>query len=334
MTLGVFVTSTVAWFDISNNLIVNNLELGFSDDKGVQVSFSADGKKYSLADPTVLEKEVGYESSKPLIPVTSAYQSDWLNDKAVFGETMPVLHLGPVDGNSVTKSGYLQFPVYFTSAQDGYIYLDSATILKANDEENAKSAKKFHLSESDLKNIEKCARVSFYSQDFGFQIFEPNVNTPSKTLFGGRLDINPFDGFYDYNASAKREIMYGEYNSDSAILYYGLASTENTGYDGTLTCFNSGTKAGISPLDLEKSIQDGGLKIVQENAHSLSEMVPPEDGQSVGLPITYCYAGEPKEIILTIYVEGWDFDTVAAVIQSSFNFDLVFNAVYMPKISK
>jgi hypothetical protein len=52
------------------------------------------------------------------------------------------------------------------------------------------------------------------------------------------------------------------------------------------------------------------------------------------MPITYCYAGEPKEIILTIYVEGWDFDTVTAIVQASFNLNLVFTAAYMPKISK
>lgn len=334
MTLGVFVTSTVAWFDISNNLIVNNLELGFSDkDKGVQVSFSAHGTKYSTAAKDILENETPYREKYPLVPVTSAYQSQWLNDSTVFDDTVPVLHVSPTD-NDVTTVGFIQFPVYFTTAQDGYIYLDSKTSLKANTEENAKSASKNKISQSVLDKIERCSRVSFYSDDCGFKIYEPNVLQSSNTAFAGRLDLNPFDTYYDYNSS-KEEILYGEYNKeDNPEIYHGLALSEDVPLVGDSDCFNAGTKAGVAPLDLETSISKGGLKIAHEKTYPLSEMTPPEDGQSLGNPITYCYMGEPKKVIMTVYVEGWDLDAVGAVVQASFNLNLVFTAAYMPKISK
>jgi hypothetical protein len=53
----------------------------------------------------------------------------------------------------------------------------------------------------------------------GYKIYEPNAEVGSTTLLGGRLDITPRDGYFDYG-SDKKELLYGEYNSD-ATLYYG-----------------------------------------------------------------------------------------------------------------
>jgi hypothetical protein len=334
MTLGVFVTSTVAWFDISNNLIVNNLSLSFSDDPGIKIAFSKDGQLYSDANQEVLKNEAGVNTSASLSVLTSAFQSEWLNDKTIFDDTMPILRSGPDLGNKIASSGFIQLPLYFVSSQDGYIYLDKTTTFSANDEANEKSARHYNVSQESLDKIEGCSRVSFYSEDYGFKIYEPNAKTPSKTLLGGRLDLNPFDGYFDYNSNSKREELFGEYNRDEATLFYGLATTEDSTFEGNNDCFHAATKAGIAPLDIETSIAKGDLKIAQETTHVLSELTAPEDGQSVGMPITYCYAWEPKKVIVTIYVEGWDFDTVTAIAQASFDFKLVFTAVYMPKIDK
>jgi hypothetical protein len=334
MTLGVFVTSTVAWFDISNNLIVNNLNLSFSDDPGIKIAFSEDGQQYSDANPDVLKKEAGFDSNEPLSALTSAYQSEWLNDKTVFEGTRPVLRSSPILGDEVATKGFIQLSLYFVSSQDGYVYLDKSTTFLANRETNGKAAKRLNVSSDSLNKIEGCSRVSFYSEDYGFKIFEPNATKSSGTYFGGRLDLNPFDGYFDYNSSTKREEMFGEYNKDEATLYYGLAISDDTKFEGDSDCFHASTKAGVKPLDIGTSVSKGGLKIAQETTHVLSELIPPEDGQSVGMPITYCYAWKPKNVIVTIYVEGWDFDTVTAIADSSFDFKLVFNAVYMPKIDK
>jgi hypothetical protein len=334
MTLCVFVTSTVAWFDISNNLIVNNLSLSFSDDKGIKVAFSDGGEEYSVADATVLEKETSYRSSDALYPVTSAFQSEWLNNQTVFADTTPILRAGPQDGNAKAEKGFIQLPLYFVTPQDGYIYLDASTSFLADQAENEKTARKLKLNLADLNKIQGCIRVSFYSDDFGFKIFEPNVSTSSQTLLGGRLDINPFDGYFDYSEKMKREMLFGDYNKDDdPTLFYGLATTEDTKPDGEVDCFHSGTKAGIAPLDIETSIKSGGLVITKEKTYPLSEMLAPSDGMPSGNPVTYCVAGEPHKVIVTIYAEGWDFDTVASIVSSSVSMNLSFTAMYAPKIS-
>jgi hypothetical protein len=330
LTIGVFTASTVAWFDISNNLVVNSLTIGTEDKSGVKISFSEDGSLYSNVTPSIFEENTGITNKMPLVPVTGTHQSDWLNEDTVFEETVPVLHVGPLS-DDVAGAGYYQFPMYFVLPDSGYVYLDKTTTIKANSDENEKTSRKLGIAESVLNQIEGCTRVSFYSDDCGYKIYEPNVDDSSKTYLGGRLDFAPFDGYYDFDSMTQSEKLYGEYTVDSD-LYYGVASSKDTGYSGELTCFNSGTKAGIRPLDIQRSIEKGGLKIKQEQTYSWRDLEPPTGVADVGNPITYCRIGDPKKVIVTIYCEGWDLDTVGSIIQSSLNMKLVFTAKYMPKI--
>jgi len=336
LTLGVFITSTVAWFDISNNLIVNSLTMTFGKDPDtVKIGFSEDGTFYSDVDSAILEREAGFAPNHAFHPVTSGFQSEWLSPSTPFEGTLPVLHTDPVEGNAVATSGFLQLPLYFETSEDAYIYLDTGTSFSANTDENLKAAKKLHLQPADLNQIAFCSRVSFYSQDYGFKIFEPNVTASSKTALGGRLDLKPFDGYFDYDKSTSSEVLFGDYNqSESPTLYYGSAPTEDTTYEGTNTCFNAATRAGIRPLDVATSESLGGLKITRETTYTLAELMAPEGGGrlGVGRPLAYCYAGVPKKVILTVYVEGWDLDTVQAVSASSFNMNIVFTALMMPKV--
>lgn len=336
LTVGVFVTSTIAWFDISNNLIVNNMTMTFGKDHdNVKIGFSEDGDFYSDVDSTILEREVGFKHDQAFFPLTSGFQNEWLTSSTPFEGTLPVLHTDPVEGNIVATKGFLQFPLYFKTSEDGYIYLDGATSFSANTDENLKAAKKLHLQPSDLNEIAFCSRASFYSEDYGFKIFEPNVSASSKTALGGRLDLQPFDGYFDYEKATDSEIMYGDYNrNDNPTLFYGVASTEDSLYEGANTCFNAATKAGIRPLDLAASANQGGLKIAQEMTFTLAELGAPAGGGrlGVGRPLAYCYAGQPKKVILTVYVEGWDLDTVQAVSAASFNMNIVFTALMMPKV--
>jgi len=336
LTLGVFVTSTVAWFDISNNLIVNNLTMAFGKDlEGIKIGFSEDGAFYTDVDSDILQREIGFEPSRAFFPVTSGFQSEWLTPSTTFEGTLPVLHTDPIEGNLVAHSGFLQFPLFFETSEDGYIYLDAGTSFTANTDENLKAAKKLHLQPLDLNQIAYCSRVSFFSEEYGFKIFEPNVPVSSHTALGGRLDLSPFDGYYDFDAETESEVIYGDYNrSDNPTLYYGPAATADTEYEGTNTCFNAATKEGIRPLDVTTSESLGGLKIATETTYTLAEMMAPEGGGrlGVGRPLVYCYAGQPKKVLLTIYVEGWDYDTVQAVSASSFNMNIVFTALMMPKV--
>lgn len=337
LTLGVFVTSTVAWFDISNNLVVNTMSLSLGDPDSVQVAFSEDGEYYSELTSDLLEANTAYKKSDAIQPVTSSYQSEWLNSETNFADAVPLFKRGP-DSDRQADYGYIQLDLYLKTQYNGYVYLDDTSYVKANMTANAKTAKNENLSEADLNNVPDCMRISFYTEEYGFKIYEPNVSEPSQTRFGGRIDYAPETGYFDYyqDPSNKEyyETFFGEYNkADNPTLYYGPVSDSDSLVTGTVTGFNASTKAGVHPLDVAKSESDGGLKIATEKTYVMSELVAPATGKGVGLPLLYCYADEPKRIVISIYCEGWDLDAVKAVSKASFDMSVVLTAtIDQPKM--
>jgi hypothetical protein len=330
LTMGAFVTSTVAFFDISNNLVVNNLAMAFADEGGIKVAFSEDGEYYSDVGSDLLEANTSYDHAKSLLPVTSSFESQWLNSSTVFDETVPRFHLNPVDDSVATK-GFIQFPLFVKTKRDGYVYLDDATTVTPNEAANRKAAAKYGVSKAALDTIANCVRVSFYTEEYGYQIYEPNVAKPSDTALAGRLDYSPVDSYYDHEldeaSNADREIIYGDYNSsDNPTLFYRPASEEDSKLIGTRSCFNASTKAGVSALDIERSVSEGGLIIAHEKTLTLADLDQPASNEGVGHPLLYCRADEPQRMVLSVYVEGWDLDCIEAVNESSFDMSIVLTA--------
>lgn len=334
LTLGVFVTSTVAWFDISNNLVVNTMSLSLGDPDSVQVAFSKDGQYYSKVTQDILEANTTYKKSDPLQAVTSAFQSEWLNDGTKFDDTVPLFKRNP---NSTMDAfgGYIQLDLYVKTAFDGYLYLDDSTYVRANQSANEKTARQKELSQDELDSAAKSMRYSFYTEEYGLTIFEPGALTPSETAFGGRIDYYPMEGYYDYATESNGESyerFFGEYNSaDNPTFIYGDAAAEDSPVNGIPSCFTASTKAGVRPLDLSRSISEGGLKIATEKSYVLSDLVPPKSG--LGHPLLYCYADEPKRIVISIYCEGWDLDSIESVGYASFDMSVVLTAtIDQPKM--
>jgi hypothetical protein len=237
---------------------------------------------------------------------------------------VPEFRKGPYD-DSVAEGGYFQFEFYVKTNRDAYVYLSPDTTLLSDHDRNESIARQKHLDAAELDHLSKCARVSFYSEEYGYTIFEPNVEESSHTPFAGRLDLNPTDGYYDNDG--EKETMFGEYNRDEATLYYDEEARVSD-ITGEASCFNAKTADGVAALDVPKSIKEGNLKIATEKTYSLSELTPDEEGQSLKHPLLYAPLNEPTRLVVTVYVEGWDYDTISSVASGYFNLDLKFSAFF------
>jgi hypothetical protein len=325
LTLSAFVTTTLTWFDISDNLIVNNMSFHFDDDDTFKIGLKkSDTIDYfqKLDSATLASYVPTYSQETPLATVTSAFQEDWLSSIQDPTTAEPLFLAGPTS-RALAEGGFYQFDFYFLSSHDAYIYLDQATSLNAAKSENLKIAERKNLNAEKLNRIEHCARISFYNAEMGYKIYEPNAETASTTLLGGRLDIAPRDGYFDYG-SDKKELIYGDYNQD-ATLYYGDAAAVSS-IEGEDSCFNALTSEGVQALDIDKSEKEGGLQIKREETYLLSDLIHDPDSNELGHPLAYAPMGVPTKVVVSVYIEGWDLDTIESVASASFNLSINFSA--------
>jgi hypothetical protein len=324
-TLSVSVVSTLAWFDISNNLILNNLDIEFAKNEKFELGLKKGNEITYFNDVTsdiLSEYNEAYKNNEALATVSSSYENKWLNDLTDKATALPQFRAEPYD-EKTAEGGYFQFEFYVRTNRDAYVYLAPDTTLTSDHAMNENIARKYRLNADNLDHISKCARVSFYSEEYGYTIYEPNVTESSHTPFAGRLDLYPTDGFFD-NDGAK-EAMYGEYNRDSATLYYDEEARVND-ITGEASCFNAKTADGVAPLDIPKSVKEGNLQIKTEETYPLSALTPDEEGQDLRHPLLYCPLNEPVRLVVSVYVEGWDYDTISSVASGYFNLDLKFSA--------
>ena len=220
-----------------------------------------------------------------------------------------------------------------------YLFLDrDETYTKALHEKNQEYADAYNekaddskkIDVKDLDNVVNATRVSFFSKD-GFSIYEPNALSSSHTTFGGILDATTKDGYYDYDEN-NREIVYGEYDANTTLVYDSPEETDSS-LKGKATCFNAIHKAGVERFNLEKS-KENGLSFKKEKTYTLEQMsISKEDGQfdkENMRPIALLKREEPTRVVVTIYLEGWDYDVTEAIGNGSFTLGLSFRGLAAP----
>lgn len=345
-TAATLATSTYAWFLLSDNLIASNIRIDMESTTfkiGMRKS-SAEKTTYDLdlSDAFLGEYSPSYAANKAhLSPVSGMYESLWnkgtysvLGDASYDANLTPSFRDAYIAGSNTTSSqiaasqDYLQLEFYFLSNEDTYVFLDSTTSLTANTTVNAAVASAYGLTASDLNKVADCMRVSFYSS-LGYTVYEPNVTTSSATPFGGRLNVDAQDDYFDTytKSNQKYEQLYGEYNAD-AVLQYDESARVST-LSGTASCFNALSDPQAQCLNLAKSTSVGGLKIATEKSYTLSALEGPDNGTGShwkeGLhPIAYCPAYEETRVVVSLYAEGWDRDAVDSINKSVYDLKLAF----------
>ena len=314
LTLSAFVTSTIAWFSVSDFLTVGNIyvtttnhdiRIGQRNEKGM-IEFASND-------------EIHNDTQAFLTPVSSMFQ-----DNSEYSATsFPTLSneypsaLG-YRQTGVATTGFYQEEIFLTTDVGTYVYLDPTTSVTANTSLNEIAAVQTGYSVEDLNKVEEAIRVSFYSED-GYVIYEPNVETSSKTKLGGLLDVSFYDGYIDYNSSFE-EVLYGEYNEDANLVYEDAVDHDvvHHEYDDSKPGVGGKTKAGIKHLNLERSASEGGLKIKEEESYSLSELGHTKKW------VTYIAPNEIKRLVITIYLEGWDKECSNELISAAFSAHIAF----------
>ena len=138
------------------------------------------------------------------------------------------------------------------------------------------------------------------------------------------------DGFIDVDSDGN-EILYGEYDDCD------ISRTINTTSIEPLEKEQRTTFNGVSALNANKITNLDELKasgkLKKENSVLLRDlMYDSEQPHLVSMPnhrpICTVKKGEPKRIVVTIYVEGWDDRMTDAIDNASFDISLSFLALF------
>jgi hypothetical protein len=343
LSVSILATSTYAWYKLADLLIVDGIKVGYGEGQTFEIGMkdSTGTIVYpnytSMDEPQVLTNDTlkqysSFTGTEKLDPVSGMYASNWLNATADPATTLPQFrssYYGSKDihqADLASSANYLQFEFYINSDRDVYVFLAEETSLLANTDANATIAKNKGLSATDLNAVEKCARVSFYSTigtESAYTIYEPNVSVGSTTVYSGRLNLTDDDRYYDYDSEGK-EILFGEYSADHLV--YDEAGRVNS-LSGKETAFNAlSAPSPVQPLDLEKSVSEGGLVRAKETSYPLSTLTAMDYRN--GHPLAYCPRNVPTRMVVSVYIEGWDLDTVESIGYGKFNLNLAFAGLY------
>lgn len=243
----------------------------------------------------------------------------------------------PYGPEHVTQ-GFFQQHFYLKCDDDAYVSLDPLNCAVRPDYEFNRGVAESLADDEDyagftvdeiyerLNKLEKALRISIYdvSED-KYYIFDPYLE--GETYYGGILDNDGEDPYFDYyiKDNIKREVVYGEYNDFDLIRYEDEPLEEDITVEGETNCFNAYHRQGVYMYSPERSYE-AGLRFVKEPAIDLANMPTGADYQANPF-ILNCYRDTPKEIVLSLYLEGWDKDCVNTVMGASFLSQLQFKIV-------
>ena len=339
------VSMSVAWFATSRILYVNSINITIDTDRDLKISVSKDDGYVEHIDHTEVE------ATGAFMPVTSAHSSLWTSEK----KDSPIFYdessandaevFAPTYRPVKEGFGYFSQKFYLLADDDVYVTIDpNKTSIKANEEYNSSYAEYMydyyqHLGDEHyvrykdytveelydrLNRVINAMRFSVLIKDadeYQYEIIDPNYD--GATLYGGILD-NAMDRYYDaylkQSTNEWFERVYGEYN-DKDLIVYDEPLAQDSDYltpSEAPNAFNARHKQGVRTFNMEKSIENG-FEIKTEPAHSLDDFRT--TNPTFHFPV---YDGVPKEVVISIYIEGWDLDSVNYDMGAAFFADLGF----------
>ena len=349
------VSITLAWYGASNRLQVNTIDVGIVGNGELKVSTSKESGTFveSLTGEQ-FKKDLGENFS--FEPVSSMCKSRWMEKN----EDMPVFYdtssaSTPSSGEPEllkADTGFFSKKIYLMANRDYYATLDiDKCIFENNVDSNflraqtiyaeRKDEEGFELTTTEIKdgldNLLKCLRVSILvnaDNYYKYYIIDPTKeeNEPA-TVFGGLLD-NDGDGYFDtyddsrdgINAQKVKETVYGEVNDRSLIVYdepNGIIDSEEDTLPKLTDPYFGNSFEGVSKNNIytynAKASQANGLEFAKEESLSLEDLRNNEN--SILIP---CHSFVPTEIVVSIYLEGWDRECVNNTMGASFNTKLSF----------
>ena len=160
--------------------------------------------------------------------------------------------------------------------------------------------------------------------EYQYIIIDPNKN--DETYYGGLLDNNKnqyYDHFVSDTDGLNYERVYGEIINQDKVVYDEASDidSELENVNEEPNAFNARHKNGVKRFNLEKSLENG-MEIKREEVYDL------KDFEGKDKPFTFTLKRDvPKEIVLSIYIEGWDLDSVNYTMGATFISNLTFMIV-------
>ena len=333
---------SVAWFAAATRVQVNSIDISIDCDRELFISTAKDGEFVER-----LEQDQLMQSGE-FMPLTSAHSSNWLDvksDTPHFYDETRYSTIEDAELISEANRGYFSQKFYLLSDDDVYVTIDSSkTFFVPNEAENKKFAERlydeyqatgddYHKSlsvEQITEQLNKLANAMRFSilvtneNDYDYVIIDPNKNEEF-TYLGGLLD-NDIDGYYDYFIKSSDnkfyERVYGETIGDTSNIVYDPSKI----YDSSIlnpneepSAFNAQHRKDVNTFNLDKS-KENGFEIKKEQAFDLKDFK-----QDAPVPYHFpVYRDEPQEIVVSIYIEGWDLDSVNYTMGAKFISNVAF----------
>lgn len=338
------VSMAVAWYATSRQLFISSIDITIDADRDLEICGERDGQYKDKVNYSELDL------GGTFTPVTSAHSSEWISLK----EDMPSFYdetrssdIENFKTYEKATTGYFSKKIYLKSNDNVYVTLDpEKTFIKPYEtelrdynkfyahklfEEYQENQTEFYkdLTEEELEErLDRVIKAMRYSilikdgEEYDYKIIDPLKE--GETLLGGVLD-NDVDRYYDYykldNEDIYQERVYGEIIATKDQYVYDDALAEDTTYldeNDAPSAFNARHKKGIKTFNLEES-KNKGLEIKVEDSIDI------KDFESEEKPFYFpVYRDTPKEVVVSIYLEGWDLESVNYTMGATFISELSF----------
>ena len=334
---------TLAWYASSDRLNVSAFEVKINGSHNLLIS--------TVNEPGTFKESLSKEELNSVdlfVPASSMHKDTWMNDK---GDT-PIFYDNsfynvPASGIPQLKRverGFYQQKIYLLSDITYNVTLDVEQSKFSFDETaNKKRAEQLHKENDELSideykayldNLVKCVRLSILVPDeesYAYYIVDPYKEENQVTYYGGRLD-NDNDGYYDTyeylheGQVIEKETVYGEV-LDRSKLEYDEPSGEPVEeleevshfYGNSFNGVSKGSAYTYNEARTKENLEEGETIYAVEESMSFADISSPDN--KLLIP---CTAGVAKEIVVSIYLEGWDHDCVNATMGASFVDDICF----------
>ena len=348
---------SLAWYASSDRLGVNMVEVSIQASKGLKISKSTERETF-VSDYQEAKSDFLFS------PVSAMNQSLWMDEKAEAPKFYDCSnYLVPSDGKPIqdeTERGFYQQTFYLLTDSDYYVTLDvdrdddnKMYSEVRNGDNSAKAEEIYHdipglgLTVEEIKakldELINSLRISILIPDekyYEYYIIDPYKAVDQngdyiETIYGGRLD-NSRSGFFDVYETRndqqgydQKEVVYGEINDRDLIVYDAPVNPtgEHSNQDEPSIVrhfFGDSFHPMNGSIDTaytynEQASYDNGLRIGKEKSYSFDELR--NNDPAVKIP---CKANEPRKIIISFYLEGWDTDCINYTMGSCFDIDLSF----------
>ena len=359
----VLATSGLAWFTVSDTNRVQNLVVSYGGEAFRITRIK--GPNSMLIEPQEIDGEnIEIPGIIKTGAVSSMYTKEWwdegdaakmsnlqfaynrLQNGADTSSFLPVLRTtyGPyVEETTKTKAAsgdkgdYLSFIFDFYNNQDTFVYLADTTFVTPDVEANEEIVRDYQgnlintdLSVENLNNAAEAVRISFLS-NMGYKIFEPNPEEDEETIFAGKLDVRPWDGYYDLDEETHKEILFGEYDEEAKRRLdtaYRLVNEDRAPKKSANSFLAEHSKGSYAFTDEDVASLDAAGLLAHEKTYKLNELGVNYEGKKN--PIVFIKANTTERVVVSIYCEGWDKQCTNAAYLAAIKMRIAFSARYAP----